>query len=186
MKLIVIGGSPATGKTTLGHALYRAIDVPRVAMDDVKEVLFDVGGYRDRAWSKEIGRIAFPAFQKLVELHLRRGESVIAEATFLWNDDGPWLESIAKEFHADLIRVWLTCDPLIARERFVHRANTMRHPGHCDSLEDVLAEFEERFFIAVNKPLPLNAPTLVMDTTNCPVDLDAAIRFIQKPYASRD
>jgi predicted kinase len=166
MKLIVVGGSLATGKSTVSSVLADRMGIARVSLDEIKEALFDLVGYRDRAWSKEMGRVAFAAFRDCIELHLKRGDSVIADATFLWLADADWLHEFSEKYGAELVQVWLTADPRVARERFICRASTTRHPGHCDALDDVLAEFDERFFNKTFLPLPLRARTLVVDTTD--------------------
>ncbi len=165
-KLIIIGGSLATGKSTLAKRLEQETGIKRISMDDLKERLFDIGGFRDRAWSKRIGHIAWPVFQQLVELHLEQGESAIAEATFLWPNDADWLNSLAYRHSVTICQLWMTADPLVARERFIHRSRNERHPGHGDTLERVLEEFDERFFQKRFDPLPLNGKTLVVDTTD--------------------
>ena len=165
-KFIVIGGSLATGKSTIAKQLEQETGIKRVSMDDLKERLFDIGGYRDRAWSKRIGHIAWLAFKQLVELHLEQSDDVIAEATFLWPDDADWINETAKRFQADIFQIWMTTDPLVARERFMHRANNERHPGHNDHVDHVIEEFDERFFKRRFDPLPLHGKTLVVDTTD--------------------
>jgi predicted kinase len=165
-KLIIIGGTLATGKSTLAKRLEQETGIKRVSMDDLKESLFDVGGYRDRAWSSRIGEIAWPAFKHMVELHLEQGDDVIAEATFLWPDDREWIECLADRHKADVYQIWMTADPRIARERFVHRAQNERHPGHCDDLKDVIEEFDQRLFNRTFIPHPIVGKTLVIDTTD--------------------
>jgi predicted kinase len=166
-KLIIIGGSLATGKTTLARLLEDHTGIKRISMDELKERLFDLGGYRDRKWSKQIGQLAWPVFREMVEMHLARGEDVIAEATFLWPDDYKWIESICERYGAVLFQIWLTADPRVARQRFIDRSTSSeRHPGHCDSLESVIDEFDERFFSKTFIPLPIDAPTHIIDTTD--------------------
>lgn len=164
-KLIIIGGSLATGKSTIAKYLEEQTAIKRISMDDLKERLFDIGGCCDRTWSKHIGHIAWPIFQQLVELHLEHGHDVIAEATFLWSTDPQWIQQIAEKYKAEIFQIWMTCDLKVARERFIHRANNERHPGHCDALEHVIQEFDQRFFCKTFEPLSLNSKTLVIDTT---------------------
>lgn len=179
MKLIVVGGSLATGKSTISSMIAKETGFARVSLDEIKEALFDLVGYRDRAWSKEIGRIAFGVFRDCIELHLRRGDSVVADATFLWLDDAGWVHAFSEQHGAELVLVWLTADPRVARERFIVRANTSRHPGHNDALEEVIAEFDERFFNKTFLPIPLRGRTLVVDTTDIAnVDHGAIRRFV--------
>ena len=165
-KLIIVGGSLATGKSTLSHVLAQRLGIQRVSLDEIKESLFDVGGYRDREWSKQIGRLAFPVFRDLVGLHAARGESVVAEATFLWPADVEWLHGFAERFGVELVQIWLTADPHVTRDRFIARAQSMRHPGHNDALEAVLEEFDQRFFNKTFIPLPINGKTKIVDTTD--------------------
>jgi len=176
-KLIIIGGSLATGKSTLSKKIADALGIQRVSLDEIKEVLFDVGGYRDRAWSKEIGRLAFPVFRDLIELHLGRRESVVAEATFLWPTDREWLNAFSQTYETELVQIWLTSDPFIARERFIARASSTRHPN--DSLEVVMDEFDQRFFSKTFIPLPINGKTKIVDTTDfVTVDHDEILKWI--------
>lgn len=180
-KLIIVGGGLATGKSTIAQYLEQQTKIKRISMDELKERLFDVGGYRDREWSKKIGQMAWPLFKQLVELHLEQGDHVIAEATFLWPDDADWIHEIADRYHAEVYQIWMTADPLVARERFISRAQTsQRHPGHNDALEEVLAEFDERIFNRTFIPHPIQGKTLVVDTTEpaC-IDRDSICRFIR-------
>lgn len=179
-KLIIVGGAPATGKSTIANYLQQALGIKRVSMDDIKESFFDVAGYRDRAWSIQVGRIAWPAFKQLVELHLERGDDVIAEATFLWPDDKDWIHEQAERYHADVFQIWMTADSTIVRERFIRRAHTERHPGHCDALDDVLESFDQRFFNRSFIPHPIRGKTLVVDTTDFEkIDKEFIRLFIQ-------
>jgi predicted kinase len=180
MKLILVGGSLATGKTTVSRILSEATGIARVSMDEIKERLFDELGSRDREWSKEIGRRAFPIFQQKIEEHLSNGASVIAEATFLWPEDAQWVHELQQRYGAELVQIWMTADPRVARERFVTRAESgERHPGHNDTLEEVITEFDERFFNKSFVPLPIHARVLVVDTTDLgSVDHDAIRKFV--------
>ena len=47
MKLIIIAGMPATGKSTLARALSENFSFPVLEKDDIKEEMFDTVGYRD-------------------------------------------------------------------------------------------------------------------------------------------
>lgn len=178
-KLIIVGGSLATGKSTLSKLLAEKLEIQRVSLDEIKETLFDVGGYRDREWSKAIGRLAFPIFRDLVGLHLEYGESVVAEATFLWPTDLEWLQEFSQRYKVELVQIWLTADPLVLRERFVKRSQSERHPGHNDTLESVMEEFDQRFFNKSFIPLPISGKTKIVDTTDFDtVDHDEILKWI--------
>lgn len=178
-KLIIVGGSIATGKTTVSKFVAQKTGFVRIALDDIKEALFDVGGFKDRAWSKEIGAATHPVFRQLIQMYLSRGESVIADATFIWADDRIWLQKFSSKHNAELIQIWMTADPQVARQRFIDRALTTRHPGHCDSIETVLSEFDERYFSKRIEPLLSDVRTCIVDTTdNSTIDFDSVITFV--------
>ena len=180
-RLIFIGGVPATGKSTLARFLEKETGIKRVSMDDLKEAIFDLAGYHDREWSRQVGMIAWPTFQKLVELHLSRSEDVIAEATFLWPGDKDWLHTIAEQHQVSLYQIWMTADPRISRERFIDRAHHNRHPGHCDTREEVIESFSNRFFNRTFIPHPIKGITLVIDSTNFEqIDQDKIRSFINE------
>jgi len=89
------------------------------------------------------------------------------------------VHALAERYDAELIQIWLTADPRVARDRFLARANSeARHPGHNDALEHVMAEFDERFFNKTFPPLPLRARRLVVDTTDiAATDHQEILRF---------
>ncbi|MDG1949852.1 MAG: ATP-binding protein [bacterium] len=180
-RLILVGGALATGKSTLSSFLSKKIGYQRVSLDEIKETLFDIAGYSDRAWSKEVGRLTFPVFRDLIGMHLSRGSSLIAEATFLWPSDVDWLEGFVREHDVELIQIWMTADPHVLRERFVSRATSgARHPGHNDDLEHVIEEFDDRFFNKSFIPLPLSGKTKIIDTTSFDdIDYDELLEWLQ-------
>lgn len=166
-KLILVGGSLATGKSTLSSFLSKKLGYQRVSLDEIKETLFDIAGYSDRSWSKEVGRLAFSVFRDLIGMHLSRTSSIVADATFLWPSDVDWLERFVADHDIELVQIWLTADPRVLRERFVRRAKSGKHhPGHNDLLEHVIEEFDERFFNKSFIPLPLSGKTKIIDTTS--------------------
>ena len=176
-KLIAIGGSLATGKTTLAKNLCESTGVHRISMDELKEHMFDYAGYKDRAWSRRIGQITWPLFQSLVDLHLSYEQDVIAEATFLWPSDADWLNEMKEKHSADLRLLWLTSDPNIARQRILDRASKERHPGHNDALEHVIEEFDQKYFNRTFVPVPIDGPSTIVDTTQNFPKLNDVVSF---------
>lgn len=165
-KLIVIGGAPATGKSVLAEKIQAATGFLRVSKDHLKEHLFDVIEYRDRQWSRELGTLAFPLFMGIVEMYLKRGESVIIDNPFVHVDDLAWFEKFVELYDAQMIQIHLIADPAVLRQRFIERANIHRHPGHNDALEEVLDEFDARWFNKSFIPLPIGIKTKIVDTTD--------------------
>lgn len=182
MKAILFGGSIATGKSTFSKRYAQTLGLPRVAMDDLKEAMFNLVGVRDREWSSQIGKAVFPVFQELVEMHLRRGESVVAEAVFSWvPQDAQWIDSLTNQYGADVRLVWLTADPRVARQRFLDRAHGGYHPGHRHTTQEVLNEFDQKYFNRVLEPIPIRGQTKIVDTTDFDaVDHDEILKWISE------
>ena len=177
-KLIVIGGAPATGKSVLAEKIQQATGFRRISKDLLKEHLFDVIEYRDRQWSRELGALAFPLFMGIVEMYLKRGESVIIDNPFVHVDDLAWFEKFENLYQVDIIQIHLTAEPSVLRQRFVERANIHRHPGHNDALEEVLEEFDARWFNKSFIPLPIHGKTKIVDTTDFSlIDHDEILRW---------
>jgi predicted kinase len=165
-RLIIIGGSLATGKSTIAKYVEGALNIKRISMDEIKESLFDLNNCSDREHSKQIGREAWIRFKQEIENEIKNNQDIVADATFLWADDIDWINHLVDVYGVDIFQIWMTADPVVARQRFIYRANNERHPGHCDSLEHVIDEFSDRFFNKSFIPHPFIGETLVIDTTD--------------------
>lgn len=79
--VIVVGGAPASGKTTLAKCLAREFNVPLIAKDTIKEALMDADPPRDREASSRLGAIAFAVLFRVAGAVTDQGVSVLVEAT---------------------------------------------------------------------------------------------------------
>src|ERR1700759_2711367 len=80
--LMIILGSPASGKTTLARRLGRQLGVSCLCKDDVKEALFDVLGVADRSGSRRQSDASFAALLRLAQTQLEAGLSCIVEGNW--------------------------------------------------------------------------------------------------------
>ena len=158
---VVVSGLAASGKTSVGEALARALDIPLISKDAIKEALFESVGYGDLTWSKSVSRAADAALVRLAQ---------DLDAAVL---DNFWYVETASDLLAPIsgpmVEVFCRCDPLVALERFESRT---RHPGHADAERD--PESMHALFAARAHKLPLGTlgPVLEVDTER-PVDVDA-------------
>src|SRR5215218_2684056 len=79
--LIVVTGRPGAGKSTLAHALARAVRCPLIARDEIKEGLVHATGELGEPGG-EAQRRATDAFFAALTVLLDRAVSVVAEAAF--------------------------------------------------------------------------------------------------------
>jgi predicted kinase len=140
--LVIILGSPATGKTTLAGRLSRDLALPHLCKDDVKEALFDVLGCADRARSRLLSEASFTTLVRLARTQLGAGLSCIIEGN--WRAlHTPLLAAVLEETRARTAQIWCAAQPQEIVQRFTSR---QRHAGHLDGLlpaEEIQAAAEQ-------------------------------------------
>src|ERR1044071_914919 len=116
--LIVVTGRPGAGKTTLAHALARAVRCPAVCRDEIKEGLVCTAGDGGDLGA-DLQRHATDTFFEALALLLGRGVTVVAEAAF---QDRVWAPRLQPLRELARVRVVL-CEvaPELADERKVAR-----------------------------------------------------------------
>lgn len=167
--LLVVSGPPATGKTTLAHALARALHCPAICRDEIKEGL--VSGAASGSFVPQRGDAAnlaaTAAFFDVVELLIRRGVTLVAEAAFQHHRWAPRLTALTASAN---IRV-ITCEASDAvvrdRRRRRWRNEPWRRRFHADSDPDQLRSAEQpEDAPASYEPIRLKLPVLAVDTSD--------------------
>ncbi len=163
--LIVVTGRPGAGKTTLAHALARAIRCPAVCRDEIKEGVVNTIGAQGRP-GDEIERRVYETFFATVELLLRRGVTLVAEAAFQHRNWSPRLEPLRTIAR---IRIVL-CDvePQLARARHVERgvADPDRARFHHDRAMQADEAGRALPVGEYDPPRIAGVPTLTVDTSD--------------------
>jgi predicted kinase len=167
--LVIVGGAPATGKTTLARQLGRSLDLPVITKDDVKEALAAPFQTGDRDWSRQLGVAAYSVLFAVAERVLAGGQGLILESNFRCGISDPPLRALA----ALAPTVVIVCRTPLARERFAKRAARGRHRVHIDNavLDDWTGDDSAH-------QIDIGTPRLVVDTTDGYVpDLGRIVAF---------
>jgi predicted kinase len=136
LKLVVINGLPATGKTTLARNLSVKTNIPAIGKDEIKELLFDKFGIKNREWSAILGAASIEVLYTLAAEFLAKGESIIIEGPFWPQYARSKLTRIIKKYAAEFIEIYCITEPTTRAQRGQKRdKDGQRHHGHLKSTD---------------------------------------------------
>lgn len=144
LHLILVAGPPASGKTTIARQVAKALRLPLICKDTLKETLFDHLGADDREWSRRLGYAVIRCLYVLAEEILVAGSSLVLESMFIHPDTPGELRRLLRHTGARLSVVYCYASPKALSERFNARSTADRHPGHCDPATTTPTQFADR------------------------------------------
>ena len=163
--LIIVSGPPSTGKTTLAQAISQKFNLPLIAKDTLKELLFDTIGWQDRAWSKRLGSASFALIHYFLDTFMVTQQPLIVEGNFKPEFESVEMISRLHKFNYSAIQIMCSCDGKILFERFKKRSESgERHPGHCDTGN--YDELKDGLLKGKYEPLNINSPIIIFDSTD--------------------
>jgi len=173
--LVVVSGPPASGKTTLAHALAREIPCPAVCRDEIKEGMVHAHDGDFRAGPGDPLNVrTLPLFFEVLRVLVTAGVTVVAEAAFqdpLWRQG---LEPLAEHAQLKIVQCTVADDVAHARLRRLRPAHGDRSPAAQKALAG------GRPFEGWER-LSLPAPSITVDTTDgYTPDLAAIVEFVAR------
>ena len=144
--LILLAGSPGTGKTYLLQLLKQRLpDMYTITIDEIKEYYADSVGFDDLAQRDEQERTkVYPFFYRALELYMEAGKKVVVSEYPFSDKQKGRLRDLADTYAYEVITIRLTADFEVLWERRYqrdreperHLSYIMDHYHYGDSLED--------------------------------------------------
>ena len=125
--MIIIGGPPASGKTSLANELSNILGIPLISKDDIKIEIYEPcsGLVEDKAVSIGSYNTLFYIIRQL----LNKETSFIVESNFDARESAEHFRNIMRENPCQSISIICTADIKLLHKRFVDRdLSSERHP----------------------------------------------------------
>ena len=195
MKLIIIAGMPASGKSTLARKVGKAFGFPVLEKDEIKEELFDTIGFTCYAEKRRHDTAANAVLMRCTEALLKSGTSAIVVNNFRSDMQKP-LQELIDRYDCSVVTLFLDGDHDVFYRRYVERDNEhLRHLGHVlqehyppregDSLDYEMTreEFAEKFEKLGMAELELRGKRILIDATwPEKMDVEQVIREIESAF----
>jgi cytidylate kinase len=163
--LIIVGGPPASGKSSTAEWLAQEFTLPLLSRDFFKEAMMDTLGAPDPETTHQYGIAAYAILNILQQKFVEVGVGAVLESNFLRGLSEKDLAPILPKSRSVAIYCEATVEESL--RRFEERATSGdRHPGHHDDDPEKLEELERDLRSGSYDPLDLGIPYLVVDTTD--------------------
>ena len=174
--VVLVTGIPGAGKTTVSRALSKALALPLLSKDAIKESLFDELGVKDREWSQQLGAAANRVMWSLL------ADCPAGAIVDLWldpiRDVGLGQQGLAQADVQTACEIICECSAELAVQRYAGRA---RHPGHLPPDETTLQRIRDSSTLMT--PLGIG-PTKRIDTTGS-VDIPDLVEWLRGTAAPK-
>ena len=159
----MVSGPAGSGKTTLAHQLARALGCPAISRDEIKEGMAHATPGFAPAPGDELTMRTLPVFFGVLELLLRAGVTVVAEAAFqdpVWR---PGLEPLRSLAQFRIVHCTVAMEVAVRRALQRRQDDPLRqahaHPGPQDAAEHARPS-------GAFDRISIDAPWIEVDTTD--------------------
>lgn len=165
VRLVLVGGGPGTGKSTVAERVATAIGAAWIRADEVRKDLAGLA-HTDHAfaaadagiYTPEMSRRTYEEMRRRAELLLTRGISVVLDATWRQADERAHARELGSTVAAKLTELRCELPAAIAKERIARRMASIYEPSDATpELVDVMAErfdpWPEASAVSTNQPV---------------------------------
>lgn len=131
VRLVLVGGLPGTGKSTIARELAETTGAILLSSDHIRkrlratrEVIGDAGSFGAGAYSSAAKARVYTELRTTARELLTTGHSVILDASWIDADERAHASDLADQTHTDLLQLRCQCPPSIADGRLRHRADS--------------------------------------------------------------
>jgi len=157
--LIVFGGLPGTGKTTLARALARDLGATYLRIDEIEQAIRDSG-----LNSEEVGVSGYRVGYALAESNLRLGAAVVADSVNPLRITRLSWRSVAEKASARIVEIEIICSDIVEHRRRVDS----RHGDISGLLLPTWQQITERSYEE------WDSDRIVIDTAHCSPEVASA------------
>ncbi len=149
VRLVLVGGLPGTGKSTLARALGDALEATVLRSDEVRKELAGLpadapapAGYGEGIYSAAATAETYRELLSRAEIALGMGEIVVLDASWSDRTHRDLARAVAHRTHAEVVELRCEVDPAVAAERI--RARAARGGDPSDATPAVAAAMAAR------------------------------------------
>jgi hypothetical protein len=163
-KCVIITGRPGSGKNTLAVKLARALWMPLISRDEIKEGYVNTFGVRHDELPPDANARATDIFFDIVRRHLSQKVSIVIEAAFQHHVWQLWMPMIVELSFPIIVRCRI--DDSIAARRYLERglADPEREYYHGDNMVVHFRKTGERLSPAAFDPPHFDLPEIAVST----------------------
>jgi predicted kinase len=171
-RLVIVSGSSGSGKTSIARDLAAEMELTYLALDDIKEGLFDsLGVPKDEAETERLDTASYLLIDRLGRRVLEGGVGLVVEGNFARGRAELTLGPLVARSRATIVHCQIEPEAMVKRIKKRVEGKKPRHPGHADVEPDSefvkLLDDPEQFVAGRQdlEPPNLDVPIMRLDTT---------------------